>query len=157
MHSTWVYSWSWCCLRRPEVHPCLCGGTWTGRDDPDQRDDALYPLDLQLLSRLAQTAFGTQMYGYSGFDLPEWGVERKRRNLDPAMNWPGAVSNRKTQRRRTITGTPWRVRWLHRDGNFNILLTLNFAPEWAAESTNGPIYADNLMTSPNTWARWSSD
>ncbi|MEZ4582121.1 MAG: hypothetical protein R3A10_10890 [Caldilineaceae bacterium] len=105
------------------------------------------PLTYNYYHAWRRRAFGTQMYGYSGFDPAEWGVERKRRNLDPAMNWPGAVSNRKTQRhRRTITGTPWRVRWL---AALRTAISTYCSPSTLhrsgpRESTNGPIYADNL-------------
>ena len=93
----------------------------------------------------AQTAFGTQMYGYSGFNLPEYGAlnesgatwirnELAWRSVEPENTAP-ADYNWNTVARVVAAAT---------DGNFNILLTLNFAPDWAAESTNGPIYADNL-------------
>lgn len=92
-----------------------------------------------------QTMFGVQMYGNTGAnraafpaltesgaswvrnELPWSGVEPNNTTPD-AYNW-GTVSN--------VVGAA-------RDGNFHILLTFNFAPEWAADNTNGPINSANI-------------
>jgi hypothetical protein len=123
------------------AEPALQGSTL-----PDAETSIYVPLIYHLRHNTReQTLFGTQMYGYSGYDRSDF----------QALNGSGAAWVRNELVWRTIepeNTSPENFNWRRvsqaiaaaTDGNYNLILTVRYAPEWASDNTDGPINTANL-------------